>query len=406
MKTFILMSTESYSPDGKNRFYCCLINKCASTALRVIKREVLSYKFSSPPKVWLIREFGCDSSRSLDINLNIDDGRCHSRVQNNGAGELKITLRDNSKLTFGNGATENIVDTHYILGEYQPFSSTDLPLNSTPTRYEAMLNDVTSSYEKAKHNKGLPPWVAATFLASHKEFPWMCTINNSLKEIHAARIPTYRSREQAEAYDKRYRDRKRHTRPTVQEHSQKRVKKVVLKSHEAWIEENLIATRRRKRKEREAKEAARARQREQQEQRREAWHQQIVALRLAEDPTVVDPMVVSEYNSLISEPPEGYIVCEHKCWKCWNRTPVYTWEGHSFMQTVTPPGDRPKSIMFVFSKSVSKHYWANTCMHCDSIQGDTYIYEPNGPLPEEHSGRSKPIPKLKTVVLPELGGYS
>jgi hypothetical protein len=71
-----------------------------------------------------------------------------------------------------------------------------------------------------------------------------------------------------------------------------------------------------------------------------------------------------------------------ECWKCKNQIVVFDWlEKEMFDEKEPPEEGRPKTIKLMFSKTVSKEYWANTCLSCGSIQGDFFLFEePDGPF--------------------------
>ena len=73
-----------------------------------------------------------------------------------------------------------------------------------------------------------------------------------------------------------------------------------------------------------------------------------------------------------------YSFCE--CWKCKKPTLVFTWPGKD--QDAVPEREpRPKVVQYRFSKTVQDKYWGNACLHCNSLQGDWFLYsEPDGPF--------------------------
>lgn len=75
---------------------------------------------------------------------------------------------------------------------------------------------------------------------------------------------------------------------------------------------------------------------------------------------------------------------------CWNRECgaemlVYAWPGHSWRLNEDPPPPVPRTLEFRGFNGAS--YWMNTCPECGSGQGDSFIYEPNGPLPKRFANR-------------------
>jgi predicted RNA-binding Zn-ribbon protein involved in translation (DUF1610 family) len=81
-------------------------------------------------------------------------------------------------------------------------------------------------------------------------------------------------------------------------------------------------------------------------------------------------------------PTEFYRTAYSQCWKCGEWIPLFIWPNDS-MHSAEVPRDipRPKTIKYRYSKMAGTKYWANTCPHCDSIQGDFFLYsEPDSPL--------------------------
>lgn len=75
----------------------------------------------------------------------------------------------------------------------------------------------------------------------------------------------------------------------------------------------------------------------------------------------------------------GYVHGETLCFRCGCMTVVYKW-GDEWSKS-EPPAPRPPTVKWRFSKSVGHRYWANTCEHCDALQGDFYLSnEPDGPF--------------------------
>lgn len=67
--------------------------------------------------------------------------------------------------------------------------------------------------------------------------------------------------------------------------------------------------------------------------------------------------------------------CEsYVCWKCRMPMLVFNWYGHELWDHKLPPDPRPPSVQFRFSKTIGRHYWANTCTNCDAIQGDFFVF--------------------------------
>ncbi|MBK9368664.1 MAG: hypothetical protein IPN01_20540 [Deltaproteobacteria bacterium] len=72
--------------------------------------------------------------------------------------------------------------------------------------------------------------------------------------------------------------------------------------------------------------------------------------------------------------------------RCKEELILYTWRGHTWMTETPPPEPRPSSLQLRFSKQAEGDYWANTCPSCGALQGENYVYEPEGPLPERFAG--------------------
>ncbi len=67
-----------------------------------------------------------------------------------------------------------------------------------------------------------------------------------------------------------------------------------------------------------------------------------------------------------------------RCWKCHKETLVYRWDGQPWAKQA-PSQKPPRTVKFVFSKTVNHKYWANTCGACDALQGDHFMFnEPTG----------------------------
>lgn len=68
-----------------------------------------------------------------------------------------------------------------------------------------------------------------------------------------------------------------------------------------------------------------------------------------------------------------YIAGVETCFKCKQEVPVFWWQGVPFCEH-EPPNPKPKTIKLRNSKQYGGSYWANTCAHCNMIQGDNYLY--------------------------------
>jgi hypothetical protein len=71
---------------------------------------------------------------------------------------------------------------------------------------------------------------------------------------------------------------------------------------------------------------------------------------------------------------------------CGEELILYTWRGHTWMTETPPPEPRPSSLQLRSSKRAGGDYWANTCPTCGALQGENFVYEPEGPLPERFAG--------------------
>lgn len=68
-----------------------------------------------------------------------------------------------------------------------------------------------------------------------------------------------------------------------------------------------------------------------------------------------------------------YLPAIEKCWSCKQDILVFWWNGVPFCES-EPPSPRPRTIQLRHSKMFSGKYWANTCPHCKSIQGDNFLF--------------------------------
>jgi hypothetical protein len=72
--------------------------------------------------------------------------------------------------------------------------------------------------------------------------------------------------------------------------------------------------------------------------------------------------------------------------RCQAELILYTWRGHTWKTETPPPGPRPPSLQLRVTKQAGGKYWANNCPSCGALQGENYVYEPEGPLPERFAG--------------------
>ncbi len=84
----------------------------------------------------------------------------------------------------------------------------------------------------------------------------------------------------------------------------------------------------------------------------------------------------------IEIPTSYYRYAPHTCWKCNKEILVFTWPHHK-VNDKKPPTKKPipKTIFNRYSTTAQEKYWVNTCLYCNNIQGDFYLYaEPYGPF--------------------------
>lgn len=107
-----------------------------------------------------------------------------------------------------------------------------------------------------------------------------------------------------------------------------------------------------------------------------------------------------------------YLSAIDTCWKCKNEILVYWWSGVPFA-TAEPPAPRPKTIQHRYSKKFGGSYWANTCPHCDAVQGDNFLFLGSRPLfqglpirdtPEMKAHRAREASQLAKFLFRNIGG--
>ena len=81
------------------------------------------------------------------------------------------------------------------------------------------------------------------------------------------------------------------------------------------------------------------------------------------------------HQSALSRDPsrDAYLAALEVCWQCKQEILVYWWAGVPFANTEPPP-PRPRTVQHRFSKRHGGAYWANTCPHCDALQGDNFLF--------------------------------
>lgn len=109
---------------------------------------------------------------------------------------------------------------------------------------------------------------------------------------------------------------------------------------------------------------------------------------------------------------DKYLSAIETCWKCKNEILVYWWSGVPFAD-VEPPAPKPRTIQHRYSKQFGGSYWANTCPHCDAVQGDNFLFLGTQPLfkglplrdtPEMKAHRAKAVGQLANFMLRNIGG--
>jgi len=78
----------------------------------------------------------------------------------------------------------------------------------------------------------------------------------------------------------------------------------------------------------------------------------------------------------------GYRYAPYACWKCDKEIIVFKWcHGRIEGEIEEPPAPIPKTIKERYTSTSDETYWANTCPHCDSVQGDWFLsVEPDSPF--------------------------
>lgn len=91
---------------------------------------------------------------------------------------------------------------------------------------------------------------------------------------------------------------------------------------------------------------------------------------------------ISSSTEMVLPEPGYYYYGIVDCWKCKKEILVFAW-GQWDDWDVEKPKEIPipSTIKYMHSKTIHKEYWVNTCPHCNSIQGDWYLFsEPDGPF--------------------------
>jgi hypothetical protein len=75
----------------------------------------------------------------------------------------------------------------------------------------------------------------------------------------------------------------------------------------------------------------------------------------------------------------NYRVQPARCYRCRREILVFTWPGHTMWTVKRPPEPIPPTVKFTYTRTTGTRYWANTCPHCQAVQGDWNLYaEPGG----------------------------
>lgn len=84
----------------------------------------------------------------------------------------------------------------------------------------------------------------------------------------------------------------------------------------------------------------------------------------------------------VEVPKAVYRYAPHECWKCHRKILVYAWPpNRELFSKKEPPENKPATIQWRPTGMSDTYYWANTCPHCDRVQGDFFVHaEPNSPL--------------------------
>jgi len=82
--------------------------------------------------------------------------------------------------------------------------------------------------------------------------------------------------------------------------------------------------------------------------------------------------------------PSGYAYryAPYSCWKCAKEILVFKWcHGRIEGEIEKPLAPIPRTVQERYTSTSEETYWANTCPHCDSVQGDWFLsVEPDSPF--------------------------
>jgi len=90
---------------------------------------------------------------------------------------------------------------------------------------------------------------------------------------------------------------------------------------------------------------------------------------------------IARYSKI--ELPEDYFrYAPISCWRCKKSILVFTWPGKQLHEDRPPRKEpTPRTIQYMYSKTLGGNYWANSCPYCQAIQGDWFLhFEPDGPF--------------------------
>lgn len=78
----------------------------------------------------------------------------------------------------------------------------------------------------------------------------------------------------------------------------------------------------------------------------------------------------------------SYRYAPYQCWKCGKQIIIFKWCNSMLEGEIEkPPEPIPHTIQERHTNMSGEIYWANTCPHCGSVQGDFHISnEPDSPF--------------------------
>lgn len=78
----------------------------------------------------------------------------------------------------------------------------------------------------------------------------------------------------------------------------------------------------------------------------------------------------------------SYRYAPYQCWKCGKQIIIFKWSNSMLEGGIEKPSEPiPHTIKESYTKISDETYWANTCPHCSSVQGDFFISnEPDSPF--------------------------